>query len=315
MKNLFPLYLVLMCALLSSCGSESESSKSQVDKQATSKQSSSDKNITNLVSKQKPWSGSAAGYVHTRRTDNDRIELFIVLGKLLATAYVYNNRAGELRSTRNPHADTVASVHADISGLFSPSLLALYKSVDPIVQAHAVKNNLPIDIDMPLVALTNPQQISDIMNGGNDSASRDIQYAANQKLHLLSSRIGDAVLMMFPSRHEYLLASSALIREAGDKVATAVDANGIVKNTKLVEEARALIYQLRKLNPKNITYCDSQRLPLRALKDGASNLLDNMLPNRLGQKFTVTATDVYSLASQTQKAGKGFPAIDSNKCE
>ena len=60
------------------------------------------------------------------------------------------------------------------------------------------------------------------------------------------------------------------------------------------------MYQSIKLNPKNVTYCDSQRLPLRVLKKGITDVINKMSPNRLGQKLTVTATDVYALTNQTQ---------------
>ena len=313
MKNSITLQLFILCVFLSSCSDESASNKLQIDGQTTSQQNISEDKIENIVAKQKPWNGSAAGYVHTRQAENDRIELFIVLGKLLGAGYVYHHRAGELRSLRYPDVATLATGHADIAELFSPQLLDLYKRVDPIVQNSATENNQPVDIESTLIALTDHQQISDIMNG--DQAVRDIQYAANQKLHLMTSRVGDAVLLLFPSRHEYLLASSALIREAGDKMAIGVAANGVVVNTKLVEEAWALMYQSSKLNPNNVTFCDSQRLALKTLKEGIADLTNKMTPNRLGQKLTVTATDAYTLANQTQQAGESLPIEDSNKCE
>lgn len=264
------------------------------------------------VRKAKPWSGSAVGYVHSSESTDDRIELFIRLGRLLGAASTYNHRAGEMRSLNASDGESIAAGHAYLATLFNQALLNSYSAVEPMVQAYNKNNNTSLDIQSTLLGLNDPQQIVDVSSG--DRSKRDQQYAANQKVQLVSSRIRDAVIAFFPSRHEYLLASSALIREAGDKVAFAVSADGVVLSTNLLWEAYALIDRSIKLDPGNISYCDAQRIPISAHKKAIDDLLNKMVPNQLGQKLTVTATDVYQLAEQAHAAGERFPITDSEGC-
>jgi hypothetical protein len=98
-------------------------------------------------------------------------------------------------------------------------------------------------------------------------------------------------------------------------VAVAVSANGVILNVDLLKEASELIDRSTKLDPRNVSYCDSQRLPMRLHKDSINQLLDKMVPLAIGEKLEVTASDVYGLAKQAQIAGERFPIKDSAKCE
>jgi hypothetical protein len=221
-------------------------------------------------------------------------------------------RASEMRRLRNPDAESINAGHVALASIFNQKLIDQYAQLDPLVQANAQKTNTPLDIQSVLTALTDPQQIIDISN--NDRSKSEQQYAANQKVHILTSRTRDAVMSFFPSRHEYLLASSALIRGAGDKVAIALSADGVILNSNLLWDAYAMIDQTVKLDPKNISYCDAQRLPIKAHKKAIDKLLNQMVPNQLGNKLGVTASDVYELAEQAHTAGKRFPVNDSDGC-
>lgn len=300
---------LLATALCSACGSGSNDDKVNADPNI----GDATLGANDRIEKAESWRGSAAGYTHASEADNDRIQLFIGFGQLLGGASLYKMRARELVSLRNADDESIRAGHAAIAAIFNDALLAQYAKVDPLVQAQAISAGTPLDIQSVLSELTDPQQIIDISDG--DRSRRDQQLAAKQKVQLLSSRIRDAVLSFFPSRHEYLLASSAVIRKAGDKVAMAVSADGVILNSSLLWDAYSMIDQTVKLDPKNISYCDAQRLPIKAHKKAIDDLLNQMVPNELGNKLQVTATDVYKLAEQALAAGERFPLKDSGGCE
>ena len=299
---------LLATALCGACGSGSDDDTVSVDASISdAKHGANDR-----IAKGDPWRGKAAGYIHASESDNDRIQLFIRFGQLLGGASLYNMRARELTSLRDPDDELVRAGHAAIASIFNDQVLAQYAQVDPLVQAQAIKADTPLEIQSVLSSLTDPQQIIDISDGDRDR--RDQQHAAKQKVILLSSRIRDAVLSFFPSRHEYMLASSAIIRQAGDKAAIAVSADGVILNSSLLWEAYSMIDQTIRLDPKNISYCDAQRLPIKAHKKAINDLLNQMVPNEPGNKLQVTATDVYTIAEQAHIAGKAFPLSDSEGC-
>lgn len=250
------------------------------------------------------WHGPAFGYVHENGSSADRIELFIHFGQLLGAVSLYNMRAGEMRRVREPSADSISNGHSSIASIFNDSLLEHNQRLDSMVQRHARKTNTVLDIQDTLAGLNDNQQIIDISNGDRDR--RDQQYAANQKVLLVSSRVLDAVISFYPSRREYLLASSALIRQAADKVAIAVSAKGIITNSSLLWDAYTMIDQTVKLDPKHVSYCDAQRQPIKAHKKAIDDLLKKMVPNTIGETITITATEVYALADQAQKYAERF---------
>ena len=309
MKLKLTITFLLVAVLSTACGSDS---KDDIAASTDTEVSATKQGVAASIPKGKPWRGSAAGYIHVGESDDNRIQLFIRFGQLLGGASLYNMRAGELRSMRTPDAESISAGHATLASIFNAKLLDQYAKVDPLVHAQAKLTKTPLDIQSVLPSLNETQQIIDVSNG--DRSKRDQQYAANQKVHLLSSRVRDAVMSFFPSRHEYLLASSAIIREAGDKVAMAVSAEGVILNSNLLWDAYTMIDQTIKLDPKNVSYCDAQRLPIKAHKKAIDDLLNQMVPNQLGNKLAVTATDVYELAEQAQIAGKRFPLDDSEGC-
>lgn len=299
---------VAMTVLLAACGGDSEKAAIIESNQGEAVTVNSVKDVSSA----KLWRGPARGYEHSSLTDSDRIELFIQFGRLLGAASVYNRQAGGMLSLKSSDVETVKAGQLYLASIFDESLLASYAKVDPMVQAKAEQTNTPLDIQSTLIGLNEKQQIVDISNG--DRSRRDQQYAANQKVHLVSSRIRDAVLAFFPSRQEYLLASSALMRKAGDKVAVAVSANGTVLNSDLLWEAYALIDRSIKLDPGDVSYCNAQREAIRVHKKAIDDLLNKMVPNQLGQGLELTASDVYQLAEQAYVSAKRLPAKGSKEC-
>ncbi len=250
------------------------------------------------------WTGTASGYVHNNDSSADRIELFIHFGQLLGAVSLYNMRAGEMRRVRDPSSESISNGHSAIASIFNNTLLEHNQRLDSMVQDHSKKTNTALDIRGALAGLNDTQQIIDISNG--DRNRRDQQYTANQKVLLVSSRVRDAVLSFYPSRREYLLASSALIRQAADKVAIAVSGKGLITNSNLLWDAYTIIDQTIKLDPKHISYCEAQRRPIKTHKKAIDDLLSNMVPNKVGETITVTATEVYALADQAQKYAESF---------
>jgi hypothetical protein len=295
-RSTYMMAVLFVCGLVYACGSDSQANDSQAS-----------------MAKAEVWNGTADGYVGPGVHTNDRIELFIRLGRVLAAVYAYNGRADQFRRERNQNAEQIAAAHARVAALLNKDILASYADIHPLIAQKMSKTRQPSSLQSMLVRLTQDQQISDIING--DRTQRDRQQIAKRNALDTLSRIPSVVIEFFPSRHEYLLASSALIREAGDKVAIAVSADGVVLDTDLLQEASALMDRSLKLNPRNVSYCDAQRLPMRAHKDALNTLLDKMVPIELGITLSVTAGDVYSLAKQAQLAGERFPVTDSSKCD
>ncbi|MBL4672166.1 MAG: hypothetical protein JKX81_07880 [Arenicella sp.] len=294
--------LLLMCILASGCGADSE----EISSTGGSEKKSS-------ISNTKQWEGVADGYISTGEPTTDRIELFVRIGKLLAAAHVYRSRAEEFLSVRDPSLEQISTAKFRVAGALDDELLISIAAIEPVIQAKMIESKQQFALHGLLLELSDNQQISDIING--DRAQRDKQLAARQKVFVLYDRIHSAVLAFFPSRHEYLLASSALIRQAGDKAAVAVSANGVILNVELLKEASELIDRSIKLDPRNVSFCDSQRLPMRTHKDSIDELLNKMVPLKLGEKLKATASDIYRLAKQAQIAGERFPIKDSSECQ
>lgn len=294
--------LFFFCISLSACGGDSEENSSTVGSEKKSP-----------ISNAKQWKGSADGYISSGEPATDRIELFVRIGRLLAAAHVYRSRAEEFLSVRDPSLEQINAAKARVSDALNDELLNSIAAIEPVIQAKMNQSNQQFALHSLLLELRDELQIADIVNG--DRAQRDTQLVARQKVMALYDRIHSAVLAFFPSRHEYLLASSTLIREAGDKMAVAVSANGVILNLDLLKEASELIDRSTKLDPRNVSFCDSQRLPMRLHKDSINQLLDKMVPLQLGEKLNVTASDVYRLAKQAQIAGERFPIKDSSECQ
>jgi hypothetical protein len=300
--------LFLMSILASACGADSEEISPTVD----TKLASTSERVSS-ISKAKQWQGMADGYISTGEPTTDRIELFVRIGTLLAAAHVYRSRSEEFLSVRDPSLEQINTAKARVAAALDDELLASIAAIKPVIQAKMNQSKQQFALHGLLLALSEDQQISDITNG--DRAQRDKQLAARQKVLALYDRVHSAVLAFFPSRHEFLLASSALIRQAGHKTAEAVSENGVILNVDLLKEASELIHRSMKLDPKNVSFCDSQRLPMRIHKDSINQLLDKMVPLQLGEKLNVTASDVYRLAKQAQTAGERLPVKDSSECE
>lgn len=299
-KNL--LLLSILCSLISGCGADSKE---------TNGSETSIKESVNTT-KAKAWKGVAEGYVSTGLPSTDRIELFVRIGNLLSAAHEYRNRAEAALSERNPNEEQINAAHEYVAAAFSDELVRSTLAIEPVIQAKMQEVSQEFGLHGLLLELVNEQQISDLING--DRAQRDKQSAARQKIMALYGRVHAAVLAFFPSRREYLLASSALIRHAGDKIAVGVSENGVILDVDLVRQASTLIYRSMKLNPKNVSFCESQRLAVSTHKDSINRLLDQMVPLKLGEKISITASDVYGLAKQAQTAGQGLPVTDSQKC-
>lgn len=296
------LKLLLVCVFASGCGADSEENSSTVDSEQKSP-----------IGKAKQWQGIADGYISTGEPMTDRIELFVRIGRLLAASHVYRSRSEEFLSVRDPSLEQINTAKARVAAALDDELLTSIAAIEPVIQTKMNQSKQQFAMHGLLLELSDDQQISDVING--DLAQRDKQLAARQKVLALYDRIHSAVLAFFPSRHEYLLASSALIRQAGDKAAVAISANGVILDVDLLKEASELIYRSMKLDPRNVSFCDSQRLPMRTHKDSINQLLDQMVPLQLGGKLKVTASDVYHLAKQAQTAGERFPIKDSSECQ
>ncbi|MFT6097882.1 MAG: hypothetical protein ACJAYF_000416 [Arenicella sp.] len=300
LKSLAMLFFV--CISLSACGGGSEENSSTVGSEEKTP-----------ISNVKQWKGLADGYISIGDPATDRIELLVRIGRLLAASHVYRSRAEEFLSVRDPSLEQINTAKARVADTLNDELLNSIAAIAPVIEEKMNQSNQPFALHGLLLELREEQQIADILNA--DRGQRDKQLAARQKVLALYDRVHSAVLAFFPSRHEYLLASSALIREAGDKAAVAVSENGVILNVDLLKEASELIDRSTKLDPRNVSFCDSQRLPMRLHKDSINQLLDKMVPLQLGEKLNVTASDVYGLAKQAQTAGVRFPIKDSSECQ
>lgn len=301
--NSKPIIAFFSCCFIAGCTAESPETDSELG---------STKTPVSTLSKSKPWVGDARGYIASADPTTDRIALFVRIGTLLAAAHVYRIRAQDALSIRNPSDEQTIAAHSKVAAALDDALLASISDIEPLIQQKMRESKQQFALQDLVLELSGDQQISDIVNG--DRAQRDKQIAARQKVFALFDRIHSAVLAFFPSRHEYLLASSALIRQAGDKAALAISANGVIVNVDLLKEATELIDRSMKLNPKNVTFCESQRLAMRAHKDAINELLNKMVPLKIGAKLSVTASDVYRLADQAQTAGERLPIKDSEEC-
>ncbi len=300
--------LCAIACLISACGADTQTSNLNVADTSEAK----DEQRTD-IDKATPWSGSASGYISEGDPASDRIELFVRLGRLLAAASVYQQRANEIQSEHNPAQEQIRSARARTAEVFSKGLINSYAEIDSLIERKADKSKQALSLQGYLDSFISERTLGELVNV--DRAQRVKRNEAMQKTRDFMSRIHAVVLAFFPSRHEYLLASSALIREAGDKMAKGVSADGVVLDSDSVQEAFALIDRSVKLDPKNVSFCESQRTPIRDHKKTIDDLLNKMAQFERGIQLGVTASDIYNLAREAQIAGERFPEIDSSDCE
>ncbi|WP_189399826.1 hypothetical protein [Arenicella chitinivorans] len=299
--------LLTMATLIAGCGAESnESDAGVLSGQLAEMQSTT--SITNTSA----WNGVPSGYISDGDPKSDRTELFVRFGQILAATTVYRRRAEGFRPRTTPAPEQMQKQIAHVAAAIDDQVRASSAAIAPVIEAkmHEVKQTFMIH-DL-LLGLTQEQQLQDLLN--QDRSKRDVQQKARQNIFDLQSRLYSAIVAFFPSRHEFMLASSALIREAGDKMATAVSSEGVIVDIDLLEQAYSLIDLSVKLDPKNVTFCESQRAPIRNHKSAIDELLSAMVPLVQGQKIKVTASEAYELAARAQAIGEGFPKKDSNQC-
>ncbi|RBP48741.1 hypothetical protein [Arenicella xantha] len=315
MKNL-SLCVLMTSALVAGCGSDSNQAATGTANGGSSSQQSANQAATAQSSSVKPnsvpWTGVASGYVSNGDPSNDRVELFVRFGEILGATTVYRRRAEGFRPSTAPTSEQMSAQAAYVGSAIDEPLLSASAAIAPVIQTKMQEVNQVFAIHDLLLELKQEQQLQNLLN--QDRSQRDVQQQARQKVFDLQSRLYMAITAFFPSRHEFMLASSALIREAGDKMAIAVSGDGVIIDVDLLQEAYALIDLSVKLDPKNVAFCDSQRLPMRDHKRAIDDLLNAIVPLQLGEKINVTATDAYALAAKAQVIGEGFPQKDTNQC-
>jgi hypothetical protein len=262
--------------------------------------------IAQSVANVEPWQGEARGYVVSDE-ENNRITITVRLGQILSAVGLYNNTGAQVGRITIDDVSELAAIRLLLTSMVNAEQLNLYKSIQ---SNFSDKDNERI-IEL-LSQLAKPEIIANFTSPGYEN--RDLRASVSTSIRQLNTRIEAVLDKFYPSRHEYLLGSSALLREAGGMVAGSVAADGRVRDVGLLLKASSLIRSSKSLNPSRVNYCDAQRIPLDQHREAIYELADSLYARDIGDVIAVTATQVYALAERAQVAAGKFPIRDTEKC-
>ena len=221
---------------------------------------------------------------------------------------MYNDVGSRISRDAIKDVEILRAIRLKLAATINTDLIDQYRSIQ---NNFSEKDNQRV-IEL-LTLLSSSMSIEDFTSPGYEN--RSLRDSVNTSLRQLGVRIDTILDKFYPSRHEYLLASSALISEAGDMVVKSVSSDGQVLDVGLVRKSSSLIRSTRDLNPSRISYCDSQSVPISDHRDAVSELAEELMAKSYGHPNDVTATDVFALAANAQAAGEKFPVKDTEKCK
>ena len=112
-----------------------------------------------------------------------------------------------------------------------------------------------------------------------------------------------------------MLATSALLRNAGDAMQKGLSAKGDIIDKLQYEKGMSLIYSMRLISPENqVHYCDKSRDTNRDFKDKVRKLGDD-LTSYPGKSSEANAGDVYAYAKEVEDNANTVPEKDEDICK
>ena len=247
----------------------------------------------------------AQGYVATASPANDRVALLIEIGKIRANLDAYHTSASLYTS------DTTEAQQNEWRRMLTKSVnqstVDAYQAIEPLITASQGAEIMP-----RLTRLISPESVTRASDNNRDNRdAKRIEYEMARGTQDRLKAVSDDI---YPTRKEYFLVASALLRMGGDHAAKAIDDNGVVIDLYQLLMAAAYNWIADNSHPRWVSYCAGQREPLQKLDEGLQNISAKAAANKKGMQLQVTARDFYQLASTAQSIAAGLPDNDKQIC-
>ncbi len=242
------------------------------------------------------WQGEAKGYVSQGNPTTDDVAFLVTLGRVQAAIGRVNSHDKEPGMT-NP---------------FTAEVLAGYAAIDPFVTG---KSNRNLSLEPLLSQIAAPETFAILAGANRDQ--RQERNALTVKVRDLILRVDGVVTERFPSVRSSALAISALHREAGELLETALSADGQILDASKYRDALHLMEGSLRLQVNKVALCDRSRDAITQIKNRGplGELLDRMVIIAESGTLDANAGDVYEAAGRLAELGASLPADDKQICQ
>ena len=309
---------ILMCSanilcgflLLTGCGGDKDMAADTKPEQKVTTQAAVKKVETGSVDKT-PWSGDAQGYIASGDPATDDITFLVLAGQINAAIHGYRDAGQRLNDlARNNSATPEERDLAKAIAMSSVDneLQANYQLIEPVLIEN--KSNTFKD---ELADLAKDETISNLLD---TAFEKDKERSAIKKtVGIILSRLQNSINAVNPSIHDVMLATSALLRDAGEAMQKGLSAKGDIIDRQQYEKGMSLIYSMRLISPENqVHYCDKSRDTNRDFI-GKVRKLGEDLTSYTGKSSEANAADVYAYAKEVEDMANTLPEKDEDICK
>ena len=255
---------------------------------------------------------NSQGYISNGSPVDDRIALLIEIGKIRAGLDAFHTSASRFTASPSPYKPGLSEVEIAewqliLASSVNQEIIDAYVAIEPLIKVEQGAEVLPRLIR--LASLESRVIATDNKRDNRDAKRIEYETArgTEDRLNIISDDI-------FPTRKEYFLVASALLRLGGEHMSKAINDEGVVVDLYQLLMAAAYNYIADKSHPRWVSYCKEQSEPLAKLDEGLDNIDVKIGGREKGMQLEATANDFYKLAATAEKIGERLPDNDKAIC-
>ncbi|KAG1650290.1 hypothetical protein GQR58_028193 [Nymphon striatum] len=224
---------------------------------------------------------------HQDKPIRNRVDALIALGQIDAAVRSYRNTS--LFLSNNANAEEIKKWRKHAAASINNETIEIYNSLDIIFKQNNIKPFKYI-----LEELAKPETIDDYTGV------------------VVSASVLNAVSVLAPSRKEYLLAGSRMLRESGKSLKLGLSAKGEITDSSKHQFGISQIDSALSLIPKfAIHMCEEQREISQTYRKNTNKIVENLMSFD-NQPTKANVDDVYALAAQIEEIAKNLPDRDQD---
>lgn len=195
---------------------------------------------------------------------------------------------------------------------FTPEILRQYAAIDAILTESG---RAEFSLQPLLSEVAAAETFTTIMD--QDRSKRMAQNAIQNELRNLTLRVDALVTEVFPSTRASALAMSALFREAGEMLRSALAADGQIIDITQYRNAVQLMDASLRLRVNKVSGCDRSREAIDQLKSRGplGDLLDRFIIVSETGAVGGNAGDAFEAADKLAELGLSLPDDDAQICQ
>lgn len=312
-RKLYFLWVFFTLIFVTACGDNEHKSEASGHSSMPQSLLSSPTNIkVQNPNEVKTWHGEDFGFVASDKPIRNRVDALIALGQIDAAVRSYRNTS--LFLSNNANAEEIKKWRKHAAASINNETIEIYNSLDIIFKQNNIKPFKDI-----IEELAKPETIDDytraskISNEGHDG-KRQLKNQITQSTRVVSASVLNAVSVLAPSRKEYLLAGSRMLRESGKSLKLGLSVKGEITDSSKHQFGVSQIDSALNLIPKfAIHMCEEQREISQTYRKNTNQLVENLMSFD-NQPTKANVDDVYALATQIEAIAKNLPDRDRDIC-